>query len=128
MEPTAPARKFRVGNVVAVRKGVRDPDFDVPIGGWQGTVESFEMGEDDTWLYCVAWDSITLMKVRRKVFALCIRDDLDWCRTSIYERDLKSATPRDTRVDLEQVRFGLELSASWRRPAKPKPGEPGQRP
>ena len=70
-------------------------------------------------------DLITLLKVRRKVFALCIRDDLDWCRTSIYERDLKPAEPRDTQLNLKRVRFGLELAASWYRPAKPKPGGPG---
>jgi hypothetical protein len=68
MEPVSPPRKFGTGDVVAVKKGVRDPDFDLPIGGWQGTVESFEVGENDTWLYCVAWDSMTLLKARRKVF------------------------------------------------------------
>jgi hypothetical protein len=123
MKPAVPAGKFQIGDVVAVRKGVRDPDFDLPIGGWQGTVESFETGEDGTWLYCVAWDSITLLKIRRKAFDLCIRDGLDWCRTFIYERDLKSAQSRDTQLNLEQVRFGLELSASWHRPVKPKAGQ-----
>ena len=42
-----------------VRKGVRDPDFDIPIGGWQGRIEEGEVGDDGTWLYEVAWDSVT---------------------------------------------------------------------
>jgi len=71
MEPASLPRKFGIGAVVAVKKGVRDPDFDLPIGGWQGTVESFDTGDDGSWLYCVAWDSITLLKMRRKVFDLC---------------------------------------------------------
>ena len=118
--PKTPDREFSKGDVVAVKKGVRDPDFDIPIGGWQGRIGDIEWGDDDMWLYEVAWDSVTLWKMKRKIIAQCAEQGLDWSRTVIAERDLKPAEARDTEADVQQRLFGLELYASWHTPPKPK--------
>ena len=108
------------GDVVVVKKGARDPDFDIPIGGWQGRIEDAELDEDGTWLYGVAWDSVTLWKMKRKIIAQCAEDGLDWERTYISEKDLKPVEARDTQADVDRIRFGLSLYASWYTPQKSK--------
>ena len=86
---------------------------------WQGRIEDAELGEDDTWLYGVARDSVTLWKTKRKVIARCAEDGLDWRRTYIAENDLKPAEARDAELDVQKRRLGLELHASWCTPQEP---------
>lgn len=114
--PKRPSGTFSKGDVVVVKKGVRDPDFDIPIGGWQGRVEDAGPGEDGAWLYCVAWDSVTLGRMRKGIIAQCARDGLDWSKTYVPESDMKPAEARDTELVVRRRLIGLELCASWRIP------------
>ena len=68
--------------------------------------------------YEVAWDSVTLRKMKRKIIAQCAEQGLDWSRTVIAESDLKPAEAGDTEADVRQRLFGLELYASWHTPHK----------
>jgi hypothetical protein len=39
---------FEVGDSVAVKRGIIDPDLGIDIGGWQGRVTDIRLGDDGT--------------------------------------------------------------------------------
>ena len=52
--------KFKVGDKVRVKHGVRDTDYpDMPLGGWAGTITE----ADKTGTYTVRWSKETLAKI-----------------------------------------------------------------
>jgi hypothetical protein len=43
-----PASRFKSGDKVRVKHGVRDPDFpDIPLGGWSGTVKEVGQSKEE---------------------------------------------------------------------------------
>ena len=48
--------KFKIGDSVAVKSGVTDPDFGFDISGWQGRIQEV----DSTGTVFIRWDSLTL--------------------------------------------------------------------
>jgi len=72
---------IRVGDLVRVKTGVKDPDFDIDIGGWQGRVLYETAG-----LPCILWDSITLAQMPKQVFDRSEEENLDW-RSMYLEPD-----------------------------------------
>ena len=49
-----------IGDLVCVKKGIRDPDTDVNMDGWQGKITEIEKNELGQTLICLSWDSMTL--------------------------------------------------------------------
>ncbi len=63
------------GDSVVVKPGVRDFDFDIAIGGWQGRIEKIEPGGEEGTLL-VHWDSVTLRQMPDEMIEECIERGL----------------------------------------------------
>jgi hypothetical protein len=58
-QSTAARQRLTLGDVVRVKDGVMDPDYDgYGIGGWSGTIIAFETWEQ-TPMALIAWDAST---------------------------------------------------------------------
>ncbi len=92
--------RFKPGDNVRVRHGVRDPDFpDIPLGGWAGTIKEVHQAEGETTLL-VAWDRATLRGMHPIYKKRCERDGLELESMWLGDEDLE---PDDgTRVAIEQ--------------------------
>ena len=89
--------KFSVGDSVRFHLGVRDYDFDVDIGGWQGRV--IQLTEYATVM--VAFDSITLRNMPGEYIETCEEDGLSWSEYGADPNELEVVHPTDTPADVE---------------------------
>jgi hypothetical protein len=92
---------FKVGDSVAVKAGVKDPDFDAELGGWQGRV--IEVYDDDPPTLYVEWDSLTLRAQDGAYFERCLAEKLDWASIYLDASDFDRAEPRDTKAEVAQA-------------------------
>jgi hypothetical protein len=87
-KPSSPPR-FRVGDKVRVKPGVRDPDFpDIPLGGWVGAIEEIENSRGACSLL-IAWNQETLAAIHPAFHKRCERDGLEYERSWLAEEDLE---------------------------------------
>jgi hypothetical protein len=104
-KPTRPKRAkaagFKVGDVVVVKAGVKVPDFDAEIGGWQGRI--LDVYEDNPPTLHIKWDSLSLKGQDGDYFERCVAEKMDWASMYLDADDLKRAEPRDTEEDVEQA-------------------------
>lgn len=91
---------LEIGDSVAVKSGVKDPDTGSDIGGWQGRVIDFDVSDDEAILVGLEWDSLTLKQTPAGVFEQCVKDGLDWSRFYLDLNDVERADPRDTLTDV----------------------------
>jgi hypothetical protein len=94
-----------VGDSVRFNPGIRDYDFDVDIGGWQGRV--IQLTEYATVM--VAFDSITLHNMPGEYIETCEEDGLSWSEYGADPNELAVVPPRDTPADVKTAI--AELSA-----------------
>ena len=77
---------YHVGDSVIVKPDVHDPDLDLVIGGWQGTISDTN---DEYNTVCVDWDSHTFLRPasdRPAITKLCsgsglcrlVRESISW--------------------------------------------------
>jgi hypothetical protein len=92
--------RFKPGDKVRVKHGVRDPHFpDIPLGGWAGTVKEVHQAEGETTVL-VAWDRATLRGMHPIYKKRCERDGLELESMWLGDGDLE---PDDgTPVPIEQ--------------------------
>ena len=95
-----PASRFRSGDKVRVKQGVRDPDFaDIPLGGWVGTIREVSQAKGEV-TYLIAWHKATLRVMHPIYKKRCERDGLEMESMWLGDADLE---PDDgTRVAIEQ--------------------------
>jgi len=90
--PKASQSKFHIGQTVRVVAGTLDPDYGDPIAGWSGIVEDIYLSDEDdsviAWLYCILWDSDTLMGMGRKFQKRSENDNLDFERMVLAEHEI----------------------------------------
>jgi hypothetical protein len=81
--------RFKVGDKVRVKHGVRDPDFsDIPLGGWAGTVKEVEQTKGQT-TYLIAWNRATLRGMHPVYKKRCERDGMELGAMWLGEEDLE---------------------------------------
>jgi hypothetical protein len=97
-----------VGDSVRFKPGVKDYDFDVDIGGWQGRVVRFEKEHGAV---MVAFDSITLRNMPGEYIETCEEEGLGWSEYGADPDELEVVLPRDTPEDIEAAI--AELSARY---------------
>lgn len=105
--------EFRVGDSVAVKRGVKDPDTGGDISGWQGRVSEFGADEDDSPTIGIAWDSITLKKMPHALIARSEDEGWDWRTMYLALADVVPATARDTEEEVEEALEELESQTAW---------------
>lgn len=106
--------KFKVGDSVQVRAGVKDLEFHVEIGGWQGRVTDIYT-EDN--LVDIAWDSQTLLQMPKELLDNCFREGYAIEGFTLPFDEVESAKPRDKEKDVLNAlveiygRYGLEYQS-----------------
>ena len=91
---------FKIGNSVVVKSGVKDPDLDINIEGWQGRIVEVEKKDN---IVGIAWDSITLKSMPDWVIVKCEIEGLDWRRMHLPADAVELATPADTETGPDEV-------------------------
>ena len=89
--------KFKEGDIVRVLSGVKDPDFQIDIGGWSGEVEEVNLSENGSWLYTIVWDQDTISVAGDGYENKCERNNLDFERICLEENELEIQKTSDAR-------------------------------
>jgi len=76
---------FKIGNSVKVKPGVKDPDLEADISGWQGRISAVQ----DDGIVCIDWDSITLKQMPGSVIKKC--EQASVASVARMKRSLRSA-------------------------------------
>lgn len=104
--------KFKVGDSVRVKFGVKDPDFNTEIGGWQGRIVDI-VSEPENFAD-IAWDSQTLQKIPKELLDYCFREGYSIEGITLTLAELEPAKARDKEKDVHNTlaeiygRYGLE--------------------
>lgn len=94
---TLPSARFRVGDMVRVKRGFMDVDYpDMPLGGWAGTVT--EVQGDDT--FTIRWSKQTMESIHPVFLQRCENDGLD-AEVYVLTGDDLEAAPGGP-LDIEQ--------------------------
>jgi hypothetical protein len=91
--------RLDIGDSVAVKSGVVDPDIDNDIGGWQGRVIEVDDGDS----VFIRWDSITLQGMGLDLAIQCENKNLDWELMTLDTAEVQKAASRDTEKDVARV-------------------------
>ncbi len=100
--------RLKVGDSVIVKAGVKDPDMDAEIGGWQGRLIVIE---DD--MVDIAWDSVTLTNMPGPMIEQCELDGLDWAVMRLGISDVTPTKARDTKSDVNKAKRELGDQYGW---------------
>ena len=93
---------FKVSDSVIVKANIKDPDFGLDIGGWQGRISKIQTDDDGTML-CIDWDSQTLARMSDEMIARCEEEGFGWEQMYLDATDVELAVARDTPADAEKV-------------------------
>jgi len=102
---------FQVGDSMAVKTGVLDPDFGIEIGGWRGRVSEIGVGQKDTVM--IAWDSVTLRHMPDWVIVQSEEQGLGWTSMGLEIHQVELADPRDTEEDVARAIEALSAAHAW---------------
>lgn len=104
---------FEVGGCVKVKEGVKDPDSDADISGWQGRVREIAADESGRPLILVAWDSHTLKGMSRSYLEQSEVEGLDWQQFFLPAEDIEDAQRRDTQREVAEVAAEIGSDVYW---------------
>jgi hypothetical protein len=91
---------IKVGDSVAVKPGVQDPDYGDDISGWHGRVVEIEENPTEPTIVTVQWDSLTLKNIPKTSIERAEKEGLDWSGMNLYDTELERVTARDSLVDV----------------------------
>lgn len=103
---------LKVGDSIAVKPGVKDPNDGFAIGGWQGRVTEIDASEPGQMIITFQWDSISLKKMPASAIRHCEEGGLDWASMMLYPKDVEKAEQRDRQADVDEM---IEVLASEHR-------------
>ncbi|HEY3379891.1 MAG TPA: hypothetical protein VGL77_20650, partial [Armatimonadota bacterium] len=109
-DPT-PMRDYRVHDVVIVHPGVRDPDIDIDIAGWQGEVVEVSSDEDGQ-MVTIAWDDATRQRMEPWVSEYCAQEGIECDLMTLYASEVSLITSGYTTK--EGITLGPHLQALTR--------------
>ncbi len=108
-----PAFPFKIGESVAVKPGVQDPDFGDDMSGWQGRVVKIEERPPEPPLVTIEWDSLTLQNMPRVSIERAKKEGLDWSEMNLYATELELATYRDSLEDVVTASREIASHVGW---------------
>lgn len=105
---------LKLQDSIIVKKGIKEPDFEFEIGGWQGRVVEIDtISNTNNTLITIEWDSITLKKIPSDYIEDSEIEDLDWQNMVLYESELEKTEPRDNITDVEETQSLLSTKYYW---------------
>ncbi len=106
-------KEIRVGNSIVVKDGVKDADFDVDMGGWQGRIIEIQKHDDGDTILLVEWDSITLDSFSDDFFENSEEEGMAWQEYYIPTTEIKITTPRDTKAETQKAIRKYSAKFAW---------------
>lgn len=105
---------LKLQDSVIVKKGIKEPDLEFEIGGWQGRIIEIDTNSDaNNTLITIEWDSITLKKIPSNYIEDSEIEGLDWENMVLYESELEKTEPRDNITDVEETQSLLSTKYYW---------------
>lgn len=107
--------KFKIGDSVIVKTGVKEPDFEeIELAGWKGRVTEVDSKSNkDNTLITIEWDSITLLKIPSDYIKQSEIDGCDWSSMILFESDLEISAPSDKKGDVIKTKDKLSDLYQW---------------
>lgn len=99
-----------VGDSVRVKAGVKDEEFGLDLGGWQGRISEVDEKNE---VIAIAWDSITLQGLPAAYIADAEEQGLGWDTYYLGPDDVELAEARDVKARTEKVRSELQAKFAW---------------
>ncbi len=92
---------FKIGDIVAVKDGVSDPDYpDQDMTSFRGRVTEYHSKENT---YSIKLDSISLYSIPIDQLRMIVLDGLSYAEISFDAKDLELSSARDTEDDVEKA-------------------------
>jgi hypothetical protein len=107
------AANLEVGACIVVKPGVKDPDYGIDIGGWQGRITEIKSYKPGKTTIMFQWDSLSLKSMPAFAIRRSEEDGLDWTTMGLYPEDVEKAEPRDTQADVDETIEELSAEHSW---------------
>ena len=104
-------RNWTIGESVAVKPGVTDPDTGSDIGSWQGRISAIIAGE--ALILTIQWDSLTLKSMPVALIAWCEEEGASWSEMNLLAEEVEPVAARDTEDDVAATIAELEPQYSW---------------
>lgn len=102
---------MKKGDVVRVKPGVQDADFDSELGGWQGRVTEVDRKNN---FVTIAWDSHTLrQEMSSEMVTACEEQGLDWAVYGLSMDDVEPGKARDRRSDVQKAVDEIARRHAW---------------
>ncbi len=100
---------FKIGNSVKVKPGVKDPDLEADISGWQGRISAVQ----DDGIVCIDWDSITLKEMPASVIKKCEQEGWGWDQIYLEVSEIELTKARDTEKDVKNIIYKIQGENAW---------------
>jgi len=104
---------LKVGDCIVVKPGVKDPDYGLDIGSWQGRVTEIESYQPGKVTVMFQWDSLSLKSMPASMIHRSEEEGLDWTTMGLYPEEVERAEPRDTQADVDAIIEELSAEHAW---------------
>lgn len=104
---------LQIDDSVVVKDGIKDLDFGIDMGGWQGYIVDIFDNADGTTSVKIEWDSLTLKKMPENTFIESEFNGYDWCVYNLHVTDVTRAEPCDTLDDVEEIQASIYRRYGW---------------
>src|SRR3972149_11212632 len=108
-----PITDLKVGDCIVVQPGVKDPDYGIDIGGWQGRVTEIESYQPGKVTIMFQWDSLSLKRMPASAIRRSEDMGLDWTTMGLYPEEVEQAEPRDTQAEVDALIEELSAEHAW---------------
>jgi hypothetical protein len=108
-----PTTNLKIGDCIVVKPGVKDPDYGIDIGGWQGRVTEIEFHQSGEVTIIFQWDSLSLKSMPASAIRRSEEKGLDWTTMGLYPEEVEPAEPRDTQDDVDALIEELSAEHAW---------------
>ena len=108
-----PTINLEIGDCIVVKPGIKDPDFGIDIGGWQGRITEIESYQPGKATIMFQWDSLSLKRMPTSAIRRSEEKGLDWTTMGLYPEEVERAEPRDTQADVDALIEEMSTEHSW---------------
>jgi len=108
-----PSTDLKVGDCIVVKPGIKDPDYGIDIGGWQGRITEIESYQPGQVTIMFQWDSLSLRRMPASAIRRSEEMGLDWTTMSLFPEEVEPAEPRDTQDEVDALIEELSSEHAW---------------
>ena len=94
------SKEIKTGDSVRVKPGVKDPDYEYDISGWQGWVTHIDIDEGK--FIEIAWDSLTLSQMPAGLIETSMEEGFEYYLMWLNENEVDLTEPRDQQQAVDE--------------------------